>query len=234
METITFDEAMRKLRAKARPDQLEGMARFAITGEGRLGLSMPDLRALAKDIGLNHGLALQLWETGIPDAMILAGLIDDPTKMTRQQVEAWVLDFQSWDVCDQVCGKLEEVPFADDLINEWAVRDEEFVKRAAFAIIAGLAWHSKTVPDQDFLRYLEITKQAATDNRNFVKKAVNWALRNIGKRNIALNKAALATAREIQAVDSKAARWIAADAIRELASEKIQKRLASGRPRPNI
>ncbi len=225
---------MQKLRAMARPDQLEGMARFAITGEGRLGLSMPALRGLAKDIGLDHGLAIKLWETKIPDAMILAGLIDDPTMMTRPQTEAWVLDFDSWDVCDQVCGKFEELPFVNELIEEWARRDEEFVKRAAFAIIAGLAWHDKTLPDVRFLKYLKLIKAAATDDRNFVKKAVNWALRNIGKRTMELNGAALATAREIKKLDNKAARWIAADAIRELESDKIQARLASGRPRANI
>jgi 3-methyladenine DNA glycosylase AlkD len=234
MEKLTLNKGMEKMRAKARPDQLEGMARFAIVGEGRLGLSMPDIRGLAKEIGTNHELALQLWETKIPDARILAGIIDDPVLITRDQAESWAMDFDSWDVCDQVSGTLETVPFAGDLIREWAVRDEEFVKRAAFAIIAGIAWHSKTAPDSDFLEYLEIIKQAATDDRNFVRKAVNWALRNIGKRNQALNKAALAAAVEIKQLDSRAARWIAADAIRELTSDKIQARLLADRPRPNI
>lgn len=222
------------MRGMARPEHLAGMARFAIVGEGRLGISMPDLRKIAKEIGTNHEIALLLWDTGIPDARILAGLIEDPKQITREQAEKWALDFSSWDVCDQVSGTLEDVPFADDLIRDWAVRDEEFVKRASFAIIAGIAWHSKSAPDEQFNEYLEIIKQSSDDDRNFVRKAVNWALRNIGKRNVALNETALKTAYEIREQGTKAARWIAADAIRELTSEKIQARLNSGKPRANI
>lgn len=234
MGTMTFDAALEALRAKARPDQLEGMARFAITGAGRLGLSMPDIRRLAKEIGTDHELALALWQTKISDARILAGIIDDPARITRAQAESWAADFDSWDVCDQVSGTLEKVPFAGDLIREWSDRDEEFVKRAAFAIIAGIAWHSTTAPDEQFGEYLAIIEAASDDDRNFVKKAVNWALRNIGKRNSALNKQALRTAYAIRERGTRAARWIAADAIRELASDKIQARLAAGRPRPDI
>lgn len=234
MAEITLEGVMAKLKAKARPDQLEGMARFAIVGEGRLGLSMPDLRGMAKEIGANHEIAQQLWETGIPDARILAGIIEDPNAITLEQAEAWALDFNSWDVCDQVSGRLEDVPFADDLIRDWAVREEEFVKRSAFAIIAGIAWHSKAAPDEQFLKYLEIIKTASDDDRNFVRKAVNWALRNIGKRNSLLNKAAIRAAYEIRERGTKAARWIAADAIRELESEKVQARVKAGKPRPNI
>lgn len=225
MSRLSFDEVMAKLKSLARPDQLAGMAKFAIVGDGRLGASMPDLRRLAKEIGTDHDLALSLWETDIPDARILAGIIEDSSLITRAQADSWAADFNSWDVCDQVCGSLEKVDFVDDLIRDWAVREEEFVKRAAFAIIAGKAWHAKTAPDKDFVRYLEIIKTGATDERNFVKKAVNWALRNIGKRNLVLNREALQTAREIRKIDSKAARWIAADAIRELESPAIQARL---------
>lgn len=225
---MDVNEALAKLKEKARPDQLEGMARFAIVGEGRLGLSMPDLRRLAKEIGTDHELALELWETNIPDARILAGLIEDPSAITRAQAESWAADFNSWDVCDQVCGKLEKADFVDDLIRDWAVRDEEFVKRAAFAIIAGIAWHAKQAPDADFIRYLKIIEDASDDDRNFVRKSVNWALRNIGKRNTALNNQALKTAYKIRERGTRAARWIAADAIRELESDKIQARLKSG------
>jgi len=226
MGNMTFEEAMDRLKAKARPDQLEGMARFGITGAGRLGLSMPDIRQLAKEIRKNHDLALKLWVTKVPDAMILAAIADDPAQMTKEQLESWVVDINAWDVCDQLCMTMDKLPFAPELVREWSTRDEEFVKRAAFALIACLAWHAKQAPDKDFIGYLKIIKAGATDERNFVKKAVNWALRNIGKRNAALNKEALKAAREIQKIDSKAARWIAADAIRELESDKIQVRLA--------
>ncbi len=225
MGDLTFEDVMDRLKAEARPDQLAGMARFGLTGEGRLGLSMPDIRRLAKEIRQDHELALKLWDTKIPDAMILAAIADDPEKMTKKQLESWVTDINAWDVCDQLCMTMDKLPFAPDLVKEWAIRNEEFVKRASFALIACLAWHDKQAPDDDFISYLEIIKAGATDERNFVKKAVNWALRNIGKRNKALNKEALKAAGEIQKMDSKAARWIAADAIRELESDKIQARL---------
>ncbi len=221
----SFDEIMERLRAAARPDQLEGMARFAIRGDGRLGISMPDIRKLAKEIKKDHELALKLWETKIPDAMILAAIVDDPKQMSTEQLESWVVDIDSWDVCDQLCMTLDKTPFAVNLVKEWAVRDEEFVKRAAFALIACLAWHDEMAPDSLFISFMDIIIAGATDERNFVRKAVNWALRNIGKRNMMLNKAALDTAYEIRKLDSRAARWIAADAIRELASPKIQARL---------
>jgi 3-methyladenine DNA glycosylase AlkD len=222
----TVQAVVTKLKALSKPGNLAGLKRFAIVGEGRLGLSMPDIRALAKELGNDHKLALGLWQTGIPDARILAGLIADPTKITATEAESWVKDFNSWDVCDQVCGSvLEKAPFAWHKVGEWAERDEEFVKRASFALLASLAWHDKQATDQSFIDVMPVIIQAATDDRNFVKKAVNWALRNIGKRNSNLNRAAINTAREIQKLDSKTARWIAADAIRELQSEAVQKSL---------
>lgn len=226
MNQITYDEVMSKLEALGRPDQLDGMARFGIVGTGRLGVSMSDIRKLAKEIRKSHEISLKLWNTKIPDAMILAAIVDDPAQMTKEQLELWVVDINSWDVCDQLCMTMDKLRFAPELVKEWAVRDEEFVKRAAYALIACLAWHAKDAPDDDFIIYLDIIKAGATDERNFVKKAVNWALRNIGKRNIALNKEALVAAREMSKMDSKAARWIAADAIRELESVKIQARLS--------
>jgi len=219
-------DVLQKLKAKARPDQLDGMARFAIAGEGRLGVPVPEMRKLAKEIGRNHTLAVKLWKTGIPDARILAGMIGEPDKLTEVQMEEWARDFESWDVCDQECMNLfEKSPLATKKIRDWAGRDEEFVKRAAFALIACLAWHDKNAGNDTFTDMFPVIKQGATDERNFVKKAVNWALRNIGKRNPGLNREAIRTAREIQRLDSRAARWIASDAIRELESEAVRKRL---------
>jgi 3-methyladenine DNA glycosylase AlkD len=223
---FSVEEVLQKLKALARPDQLVGMARFAIAGEGRLGVSVPEMRKLAKEIGKDHALALQLWKTGIPDARIVAGMVGEPDKLTEKQMEDWVRDFDSWDVCDQVCMNLfEKTPLAIKKIHDWSKRDEEFVKRTAYALIACLAWHDRGAEDDKFLALFPVIKRGATDERNFVKKAVNWALRNIGKRNPNLNKAAIRLAREIQGIDSKAARWIAADAIRELESDAVQQRL---------
>jgi 3-methyladenine DNA glycosylase AlkD len=221
-----LDEVLDKLNEKAKSDQLEGMARFGIVGDQRMGVSVPDMRKIAKEIGKDHQLALELWDTGIPEAMIVAGMVAEPDKLTEIQMEDWVVDINSWDVCDQVCMNLfEKSSYAEQKIYEWSEREEEFVKRTAFALIACLAWHDKDANDQEFTKYFPVIKNGSTDDRNFVKKAVNWALRNIGKRNINLNKAALQVAREIQAVDSKSARWIASNAIRELESDKVQARL---------
>jgi len=223
---VSVDDVLKGLKAKARPDQLEGMARYGMTRDNRLGVSIPDLRKMAKEIGKDHELALTLWKTEIQEARILAAMIDRPDKVTEQQMEEWVKDIDSWDVCDQVCMNLfEKVPFVLKKINEWSDREEEFVKRTAFSLIACLAWHAKEAHDEDFIRFLPTIKSGAMDERNFVKKAVNWALRHIGKRNLNLNKAALETAEEIHQIDSKAARWIASDAIRELQSEAVQRRL---------
>ena len=213
----TVEEVLHKLESKARPDQLEGMARYGMAVERRLGVSVPDMRKIAREIGTDHRLALGLWKTGIAEARMVASMIDDPEQVTDRQMEAWVKGFNSWDVCDQVCMNLfEKTPLARQKITEWADREPEFTRRAAFALIACLAWHDKAAPDAEFIALLPVIKQAATDERNFVKKAVNWALRNIGKRNPRLNKAAIRAAKDIQRLDSKAARWIAADALREL------------------
>jgi 3-methyladenine DNA glycosylase AlkD len=215
-----------QLRAKASQANLDGMAKYGMAMEKRLGVSVPEMRRLAKETGRNHALAVKLWKTGIPDAIILASMIAVPEELSEADLEAWVSSFNSWDVCDQVCMNLfEKAPLARRKILAWAEREEEFVKRAAFALIACLAWHDKQAADQEFTAYLPVIKRGATDERNFVRKAVNWALRNIGKRNARLNKAAIKTAREIQRLDSKAARWIAADALRELEGEKSQNRL---------
>jgi 3-methyladenine DNA glycosylase AlkD len=194
--------------------------------EQRLGVSVPDMRKLAKEIGKDHKLALDLWRTGIAEARIVAGMVGDPAKLTEEQMEDWVKGINSWDVCDQVCMNLfEKNQLAWRKILDWSEREEEFVKRTAFSLIACLAWHDKKASDEKFIELLPVIIRGATDERNFVKKAVNWALRNIGKRNLNLNRAAINAAKEIQRLDSKAARWIASDAIRELESEGIQSRL---------
>ena len=222
----SVEDVLERLKEKSRPDQLEGMARYGIAVEQRLGVSIPDLRKLAKELGQDHELALKLWKTGIAESKILAAMIDDPNKLTEEQLEDWVKDIDSWDVCDQVCTNLfEKTPLAWKKIIDWSSREEEFVKRTAFSLIACLAWHDRKASDEKLIELLPVIMREATDERNFVKKAVNWALRNIGKRNLNLNEAAINTAREIQRLDSKAARWVASDALRELQSEAIQTRL---------
>jgi len=219
-------DVLDKLQSKAQPEQLEGMAKYGISVEGRLCVSVPDMRKLAKEIGRDHKLALDLWKTGIAEARILAAMVGDPDKLTEEQMEDWVKGINSWDVCDQVCMNLfDKNQLAWKKIVDWSQREEEFVKRTAFSLIACLAWHDKKSSDEKFIELIPLIIRGATDERNYVKKAVNWALRNIGKRNIKLNEAAINTAREIRRLDSKAARWVASDAIRELESESIQKRL---------
>ena len=223
---IRLQSALKLLHENARPAELDGMARFGIVGEKRLGLSMPVMRSIAKTLGHEHALALALWETGIPDARIVAGMVAEPAQLTSRQMDAWTKDFASWDVCDQVCGSaFLASPLAWRKVSVWAKRQDEFVRRAAFALLATLAVHDKAADDFQFIDALPLIKAAACDERNFVKKAVNWALRNIGKRNQALNAAAMDCARRIQLQNTKSARWIAADALRELGSDAVQVRL---------
>ena len=219
-------EVLARLDEKANPANLDGMARYGMTVDRRLGVAVPEMRRLAKEIGPDHALALDLWATGIAEARMVAGMIAVPDLLTASELESWVGDLDSWDVCDQLCmNLLERSSVARDMIDEWSRRDEEFVRRAAFALIACLAWHDKQAPDEVFLDYLPLIVRGSTDDRNYVKKAVSWALRTIGKRSRALNSAAIATAREIRQLDSRAARWIAADVLLELESEKTIARL---------
>ena len=222
----TLENVLERLKAKARPDQLEGMARYGMSVEKRLGIAIPEIRKIARDVGKDHELAQALWETGFDEARILASMVAKSEKISEAQMEAWVKDFNSWDVCDQVCMNLfEKTSLAWKKIEDWSTREEAFVKRAAFALIACLAWHDKDAPDEAFIQTLPIIQRASSDERNYVKKAVNWALRNIGKRNPRLNQAAIRAAKEILLIESKAARWIARDALRELESEAVQSRL---------
>ena len=226
MSGLTSEETVRKLRSLGSPKAAEGAARFGVNASNILGVSAPALRKLAKEIGTDHRLAGQLWRTGIHDARTLATLIDDPAQVTPSQMERWAKDFDSWAVCDAACGCLfDRTPYAWDKAVEWTARDEEYVKRAGFVLVAALAVHDKKAPDESFAAFLPYIKEHADDERNFVKKAVNWALRQIGKRNPHLNKLAIRTAKEIRALNARSARWVAADALRELTSEKVQARL---------
>ncbi len=224
---MTSDEVLAMLAARGSAENRAGMARYAINTACVFGVSVTELRRIARTMGTDHRLALELWATGNHEAQLLAGMIDDPALVDEAQLERWVGDFDSWDTCDQTCANLfDRTGFARLKAVEWAAREEEFVKRAAFALMAALAVHDKRAPDELFESFLPVIAAAADDERNFVKKAVNWALRNIGKRNQALNAAAVACAHEVAARGTRSARWIAADALRELTSAKVRQRLA--------
>ncbi len=172
-------------------------------------------------------MAQELWDSGLHEARILAGFIDEPEMVTEEQMESWMKDFDSWDVCDQVCGLFVKTKLPYQKAMEWSRREEVFVKRAAFALMAWLAVHDKNAADEKLAKFLPVIRRESADDRNFVKKAVNWALRQIGKRNLTLNKLAIQTAREIQKGESRSAKWIASDALRELSDEKVLERLKS-------
>lgn len=223
---MQYEQIIEELESLSNPEDVEGMARFGIKHKKTYGVRMPDLRRIAKNAGKDHELAEELWNTGYGETKILASLIDDPKMVTEDQMEKWVIEFDSWDVCDQCCINLfRKLPFAYKKVFEWSMREEKFVKRAAFALIAVLAVHDKKADDEKFEEFFPLIIKESSDNRNFVKKAVNWALRQIGKRNTALNKRAIEIAEKIQNMDSKSAKWIAADALRELKSERVQERL---------
>jgi 3-methyladenine DNA glycosylase AlkD len=227
-QTQSGDSVLRRLKSLSNPKSLEGMARFGINTKRAFGVSIPQLRALSKEIGKDHLLAQQLWDSQFHEARMLATMIDEPRMVSEAQMEAWVGDFDSWDVCDQCCGNLfDKTELAYRKAVEWGGRDEQFVKRAGFALMAWLAVHDKKAHDEEFVKFLSIIEGSSTDDRNFVKKAVNWALRQIGKRNRKLNEDAIRAARRISRADSKAAKWIASDALRELTSEAVKSRVRS-------
>ncbi|PNX46527.1 MAG: DNA alkylation repair protein [Thermoplasmata archaeon M9B1D] len=222
---MQYEKLLKKLKSMEKPENVEGMARYGINPKNNLGISIYKLRPIAKEIGKNHDLALKLWNSGIHDARLLACFIDDPKKVTSKQMDLWAYNFDSWDICDQACTSLFDLtPLAWEKILEWSKHEKEFVKRGAFSLIAGLAVHDKNANDKMFEKLFPIIIRESNDDRNYVKKAVNWALRNIGKRNKVLNKKAIETAKNILEIDSKTARWIANDVIRELTSEKVLKR----------
>jgi len=217
--------AMAELRDRADPSRKPGMARVGIDVSHALGVSMPDLRAIAKTCGIDHALALELWETGIHEARILATLVADPETLTDVQRERWVLDITSWDLCDSAADLFGRAPAHADPIKAWARRPEPFVKRCAFSMIARRAVWAKDAPDREFIGYLPLIRRASADPRNEVKKGVSWALRQIGKRNRALHAAAVDEAERILLLDAPSARWIARDVLRELGSETTRSRL---------
>jgi len=224
---MTGEQVIARLRNLSNADGLAGMERFGITTTNSLGgISSPTLQKLAKEIGKDHALAQALWTSGIHEARLLACMVDDPRSVTEEQMEQWVSDFDSWDICDTCCGYLfDKTPISYQKALEWSHREEEYVKRAGFALMSYLAVHDKKAPDERFIEFLLAIKRESVDGRNFVKKAVNWALRQIGKRNKSLNEAAIEAAHAIAALDSRSARWVASDALRELTGDAVQRRL---------
>jgi 3-methyladenine DNA glycosylase AlkD len=218
---------IQKLKEMGRPESVAGMARYGISTKNTLGVSMPEIRRMAKEHRKDHELALCLWNSGIHEARIMAALVDDPLKVTEDQADRWVHDLDSWDVCDQLCGNLlDKIPCAYSKAKEWSRAPEEFVRRAGFALMTQLAVHDKRAEDSRFIEFLPLIMEGSTDERNFVKKAVNWALRQIGKKNRNLNRLAIETALAVSQIDSRSARWIASDALRELRSDAVQARLS--------
>lgn len=220
-------EILTHLHAHSDPQAAAGMARYGINPEKTLGIKIPFLRQLARETGKDHELAQALWDSGIHEARILASMIDQPAWVDENQMERWAADFDSWDVCDQVCINLfDRHPLAWQKAIEWSDRPEEFVKRAGFVLMARVAVRDKKASNDRFEPFFPIMVREANDSRNYVKKAINWALRQIGKRNLALNTRAVEVAHQIAAQGTPPARWIAADALRELTGEAVQNRLA--------
>lgn len=202
------------------------MARYGIPSDNASGVSVADIRLLGKRLGRNHELALALWDTGSYEARMLTPFIDEPSRVTPAQMDRWCRDFDSWAICDALCFHLfDKTPYAWPKIAKWAGRREEFVKRAAFALLASVALHNKSAADAPFIKSFPLIERAATDDRNFVKKAVSWALRGIGKRNPALNAAAIKLARRLAESPHPAARWTGKDALRDLATPATRRRL---------
>lgn len=226
---MNLEEILNELKSQSNPANVEGMIRFGINPDKVFGVRIPILRKIAKKIKKNHKLAQQLWDFGYRETMILGAMIDNPSQVTQTQMEEWVSSpyFTYWEIVDQTCMNLFYLTdYAYTKAKEWSSRKEEFVKRAAFALIAVIAWKDKEADDKKLLQFFLFIEKESIDDRNNVKKAVNWALRQIGKRNLNLNKKAIELAREIQKKDSRSAKWIAKDAIKELESDSIQSRFS--------
>lgn len=224
---MNYNEAIKRLKNQANAKNKEGMVRFGINPKGTLGISTVILRKMAKEIGKDQKLSLKLWDSKIHEAKLLAVFIGEANRVTEKQMNKWVKDINSWDICDQACGNLfDKTPFVYKKVFEYVKRKEEFVRRTGFVLMATLSVHDKKAENKQLEKFFPLIKKYSTDERNFVKKAVNWALRQIGKRNLILNKKAIRISKEIQKIDSKSARWIANDAMRELTSAEVQKRLS--------
>ena len=217
----TVNEIFDELKLLSTADHYAKLSHFGINATKAYGVKIPLLRQLAKKIGKNHELALALWDTDVHEARLLASMIELPGLVTENQFDSWVNDFDSWDMCDQCCGLLGDSPLALQKVDDYSVRSEEFVKRTAFVLMCQYAVHYKKMEDDQFCYFLKIIEREAWDERNFVRKAVNWALRQIGKRNEFLRLKAIESAEAILNQNSKSARWIATDALRELRSQKI-------------
>jgi 3-methyladenine DNA glycosylase AlkD len=221
-------EVLETLKKLEDPKNVAGMARFGIKPAVALGVSKPALRMLAKNLGRHHDLAQELWASGVHEAMVLASMIDDPAEVTADQMDAWANSFDNWDICDQCCLNLfRKTAFAYEKTEDWTAIDREFVKRAGFVLMASLAVHDKKASDGKFKRFLSIIEREASDDRNYVRKAVNWALRQIGKRNADLRQEVIEVALGLQQVESKSARWIGSDALRDLTSDAVRRRVSS-------
>lgn len=221
-------EVLKWLERRGTKRNRDGMARYGIVAPQVFGVSVADVRSLGKRLGRDHELALALWATGWYEARMLTAFVDEPDRVTPRQMDRWARDFDNWAICDGICFHLfDKTPHAWQKVGAWATRREEFVKRAAFALLAALALHDKKAPDERFLAALPLIEAAASDDRNFVKKGVSWALRGIGSRNAPLHTAALELARRLAAFESSPARWIGKDAARDLTRPLIQKRLAA-------
>lgn len=223
---MTLSEVLNDLKSRENSKSRDGMSRFGINPEKAFGISVKYLRELGKKIGKNHKLALELWETGFHEARILATIIDEPNKASKSQFNKWINDVNSWDLCDQLCNNLlVKTVYAYDLAFEWSKSKTEFKKRAGFTLFAVIAVHWKYLEDLDFIKVFPRIIDEATDDRNFVKKAVNWALRQIGKRNSNLNKLAVETAEVLTSSENKSAKWIGKDALKELTDKNVFIRL---------
>ena len=221
---------LRWLERRGTKRNREGMARYAIIAPKVFGVSMATMQELAKRLGRDHELALALWDTGWFEARILTAFVDEPSKVTAAQMDRWARDFDNWAICDTLCFKLfDRTPHAWRKVDQWSKRRDEFVKRAAFALLASLALHDKTEPDARFLKSLELVDRNATDERNFVKKGVSWALRTIGRRNQTLNVAATDTARRLAASSNATARWVGKDALKDITRPMVLQKLAARR-----
>jgi 3-methyladenine DNA glycosylase AlkD len=217
------------LKRSATKRTLEGMARYAIPSDHAFGVTMADMKELARRLGRNHELAAALWDTGWYEARMLASLIDEPARVTPAQMDRWAKDFDNWAICDTACFALfDRTPHAWAKVHQWSGKRDEFVKRAAFALLWGLTTHDKRASDAQFVEGLLLVERAAEDERHFVKKAVNMALRAIGKRNLALNTTAVAVARRLAESPEATPRWVGKDALRELTSPSVIRRL--GKP----
>lgn len=220
------DAALTWLRKHSSKSVRDGMLRYAIPNDDALGVRMNDIQKLGKQLGRDHALALALWKTGVYEARMLTAYVDEPARVTAAQMDAQARDFDNWAICDTLCFALwVQTPHAFAKIRKWAGRRDEFVKRAAFALLASVALKDRTATDAQFLRCLPLIGKAAQDERNFVKKGVNWALRGVGSRNLALHEASVALARKLAAAEAAAPRWVGKDALRQLASAATLRRV---------